>query len=611
MDIYIHTDIVVEIITKLNLFFLQIQFCGNSCKDVNDRYFLTFGAVFVCLGAVAFVQLCLCIWGEHSRRKCSSLTNAYKFTIQKFLYFLIICATVVRGTYYLTKWRASDGATSELWLVYYPLLLTSFSLIVGLWAEDLVSRLYNGMFALIILTTVVFFLIYGVEVYFKFHGAESVLYDGLDAAQVHMSRTGLIAQACLQLFIVLFLILDGLKQLWMDKVSVPGLNLYDIGFRLVEFGVALWFPCVLWNCFRPEELWVLNPRRIFKQLSIDCHASESDLLIPKKQTSYGATEAHDTDLGDCWICYDNDRQDAGALIKPCKCRGDVSTVHHGCLKKWLAECVEAGHDFKCKICGKHYKLERGWVWQPNGVSSAECLKTLACLFVILGCPAAAILIANHLHEDNHKLLVIGGTICIEVFAIRIFASSILLVYKKMRLAGTKILGTVMSPIDPSDCPRNVDVTSSKRRTRTQSAPETEREVVLEVYKADASSICSSSDISNNDGCTEVTVQQRLEKVSDNCNAQGNSKNTTCCDDQNPFGKESLQNSDSSNDGRSFNADIEYQSSFADQSTDLFENLDNVLQDSVTFYDHHDYVFDSPWKASERESLSQIHLHDDK
>ena len=24
----------------------------------------------------------------------------------------------------------------------------------------------------------------------------------------------------------------------------------------------MWFPCVLWNCIRPEQLWALNPKKI-------------------------------------------------------------------------------------------------------------------------------------------------------------------------------------------------------------------------------------------------------------------------------------------------------------------------------------------------------------
>jgi hypothetical protein len=40
---------------------------------------------------------------------------------------------------------------------------------------------------------------------------------------------------------------------------------------------------------------------------------------------------------DCWICYDPERTDAGDLIQPCQCKGDVASVHHECLRKWLME----------------------------------------------------------------------------------------------------------------------------------------------------------------------------------------------------------------------------------------------------------------------------------
>jgi hypothetical protein len=46
----------------------------------------------------------------------------------------------------------------------------------------------------------------------------------------------------------------------------------------------------------------------------------------------------DDDKGpDCWICYDPDRSDAGPMIHPCDCRGDVGAVHHDCLRRWLVE----------------------------------------------------------------------------------------------------------------------------------------------------------------------------------------------------------------------------------------------------------------------------------
>lgn len=40
---------------------------------------------------------------------------------------------------------------------------------------------------------------------------------------------------------------------------------------------------------------------------------------------------------DCWICYDSERNEP--LIQPCKCTGDVSSVHHDCLRRWLVEVI--------------------------------------------------------------------------------------------------------------------------------------------------------------------------------------------------------------------------------------------------------------------------------
>ena len=46
-------------------------------------------------------------------------------------------------------------------------------------------------------------------------------------------------------------------------------NAFDVVFRIVELAVMLWFPCVLWNCIRPEQLWILNPSKILKKIDIE------------------------------------------------------------------------------------------------------------------------------------------------------------------------------------------------------------------------------------------------------------------------------------------------------------------------------------------------------
>ena len=43
---------------------------------------------------------------------------------------------------------------------------------------------------------------------------------------------------------------------------------------------------------------------------------------------------------DCWICYDVNRKDAGPMIFPCQCKGDVAAAHQECLKRWLMEVTQ-------------------------------------------------------------------------------------------------------------------------------------------------------------------------------------------------------------------------------------------------------------------------------
>ena len=161
-------------------------------------------------------------------------------------------------------------------------------------------------------------------------------------------------------------------------------NTHDIVFRTIEIGVALWFPCVLWNCIRPEQLWCLNPKKILERFpplrdniaatttdikprkshrndSESSNSSTTDgayiifiyfyyliilLLIrqKKKKMNFFFLKfpiffyPDDEDKGpDCWICYDPDRNDCGPMIHPCDCRGDVGAVHHDCLRRWLVE----------------------------------------------------------------------------------------------------------------------------------------------------------------------------------------------------------------------------------------------------------------------------------
>lgn len=111
------------------------------------------------------------------------------------------------------------------------------------------------------------------------------------------------------------------------QVPINSRNLHNIVFRLVEIGVAIWFPAVLWNCIQPSELWILNPRKLlakFDQQRNEESVTEANTAEEKAKEAF-------LEKRECWICYDSDKKET--LIQPCDCTGDVSSVHHECLRR--------------------------------------------------------------------------------------------------------------------------------------------------------------------------------------------------------------------------------------------------------------------------------------
>ena len=165
--------------------------------------------------------------------------------------------------------------------------------------------------------------------------------------------------------------------LLLSRVPVYSRNWHDIVFRLAEVGVALWFPCCLWNSMAPEQLWILNPRKLLTR-QIDpvaggsgCGAGTAE--APADPSTSANAEEGQSFLAkkDCWICYDTDKPEP--LIQPCKCIGDVSSVHHECLRRWLVDsCANSDAVLKCKVCDSPYEIERS-----NRYTSVVCTMMLA------------------------------------------------------------------------------------------------------------------------------------------------------------------------------------------------------------------------------------------
>ncbi|RWS29522.1 uncharacterized protein B4U80_01252 [Leptotrombidium deliense] len=506
----------------------QVEYSGGACDNPNLRYYIAFSTV-------------LCIKSEYARLKPRSITRAFRITIQKALYFFVFVATGLRGFYFSSPDKVAVRWADSLMSAYYPVILSSSSLIVCFWAElfhlhdvsaerpgflsksftgfilfnvisyslflaELVllqfsdasdisksffSSIFNSIYALLMLVVIVFFLIYGVEVYFKVRGA---FIQGeacsADTSQLQQSRFGLVSQALLLSVTVIFIFSDVLGSFWKEKVPVISRNTHQIMFRVVELAVALWYPCAFWNCMRPEKLWILNPRRILKKEgsgveSCSIEDRESQSLFDDKQTITSDLSGSSRSVRECWICYDTERTDAGSLIQPCSCKGDVSVVHHECLKQWLIESSSNPETVKCKVCKEMYKVQKGEIWLPSGLTIGHWFQTAAVLCIMCIAIGGAYLMIRTFEHVYIRTVSVGCAILAEYICLRLLGFNMLSAYQRAKFSAVKIKGRKLEDFEcesnlnpslmytvsdaipgesvPSDCVKDLDGTSTVNR----------------------------------------------------------------------------------------------------------------------------------------------------
>ncbi|CAG0917605.1 unnamed protein product [Notodromas monacha] len=593
--------------------FCEVEFGGDACQEPNRNYFIAFASIFYVMCAVSMGQLLVYTWAEFQRMKAPSFRIVFRPTVQKSLYFIIFLASALRAAYFSAQDTASSCWASSLLGAYYAVLLTGSSLIVCFWAEvfhlpgmrcerprflgkstmgflafngitytlllvevvvlhmtpDEATQLYlvqifNSGYAVLMFIVVIFFLIYGVEVYFKVRGGflrhtraarlnrkqssrvlmrkkkkhseadetaanpeelselksttetaavaspsfielpvtpipavQTALEEmnkvplvklSLDSNQLQQSRFGLVFQAVILLATVCFLLSDILGDFWKDKVPVVSRNWHAVVFRLLELAAALWFPCVLWNCIRPDELWILNPKKIIKfvpnptrfnarSICRNGASFDSDVFAGWEDEVNGPTagskdsEVAKADRSDgeveCWICYD---ADAGPLIHPCNCRGGVGAVHHDCLKRWLVELAGAVNleeqQLCCRVCGAAYQVEvqapgahqlllrSGSVLVGGGCDGRHWAQK-AGMVVAMVSASAGTWAAFQLPEATTwiKLSVTGFAAIVYYVCLRFMGFSVFKAYYEARVRGIKILDAAspqLAPQSPCD-----------------------------------------------------------------------------------------------------------------------------------------------------------------
>lgn len=501
----------------------EIRFAGDYCDGPNLPYHAGIGGVFLLIALVCAVQLLMCIVSEYQRLKTPTFLRACKITTQKVLYFITFLASLLRGAYFTSPNNFKHGWSSSLVSAYYPLLMSGSSLIVCFWAEvfhlpgiqwekphflsksflgfltfNIISyslllaevlttqlvqppledqsyytHIFNGCYAVLLFIVVVFFLIYGVEVYFKLRGGfikSRVQLAGAEGeplncnefeprinnSQLHQSRVGLLSHAFMLIIIVGFLFSETLSEFWKTKVPIKSRNWHDVIFRVVEIGVAVWFPAVLWNCISPGELWILNPQKLLAKL--DQTSWENS---PTNDQTTSETETF-VDKRECWICYDADKTEP--LIEPCACIGDVSSVHHDCLRRWLIESSSCSTEIlRCKVCDQPYNVHatEKLNWE-KGFTAYHWASTAVIVTCLCASVAAAWTVIQLIEDPYIRMLSASLAVMVIYICIKFLGQNTVTAYQRAKVGSlnignhvTTISGTVtvdlkLSPNQPQN-----------------------------------------------------------------------------------------------------------------------------------------------------------------
>lgn len=321
--------------------------------------------------------------------------------------------------------------------------------------------IFNTCYAVLLFIVVVFFLIYGVEVFFKVRGGfliEECLYSGrsdetrrlfrdghgqlflstnsVNTSQLHQSRFGLLSQAVMMIAIILYLSSGIIGEYLQIKFPVHKRNWMNLVFRTAEIGVALWFPCVLWNSMSPEQLWILNPYRLIKTREVEITKSRGEEGTEREN---GEVSERISLKGpdDCWICYDPMREDAGPIIQPCFCKGDVRNVHHNCLLNWLME--KPGRK-DCRVCGAEYRMTQGSkIISPSRFAAAQDWKLVVFLVTLgLSSVIAACVTVKLVRNTIYKAMAVGIALLVMYVCIKIFCHKMLEAYNRAKISSLRI-----------------------------------------------------------------------------------------------------------------------------------------------------------------------------
>jgi len=205
----------------------------------------------------------------------------------------------------------------------------------------------------------------------------------------------------------------------------------------------------------------LNPTKILKRLDITPALEANEKSLRTDEAAPVKTIDNDWDKKDeCWICYDNDRTDAGPVIQPCNCKGDVGAVHHECLKRWLIESANNPSALICKVCQTAYQVEKKtqvWSQLNSALSLRQRIQMVGLIMVIWGAIGGAITIIKLYQDSGLRLLAVGVALLIVYICCRFLGLNTVLAYQRCKVSTFKIV----SHRSPSELESFPSVTEEK------------------------------------------------------------------------------------------------------------------------------------------------------
>lgn len=202
----------------------------------------------------------------------------------------------------------------------------------------------------------------------------------------------------------------------------------------MEVGVALWFPCCLWNSMAPEQLWILNPRKLLtRQIDpVPSTSNEPASVLEEENSTFIVRKLPKRD--ECWICYDLDKDEP--LIQPCRCKGDVSSVHRECLQRWLVESFaqcQNEKELKCKVCDSPYEIERGKrLYWDRGFTVRHWVKTIIIITIMCSTFAVAWVMITLYTKPIVRVITIGFSVIIGYVCVKLLSENTVDAYQRAK-----------------------------------------------------------------------------------------------------------------------------------------------------------------------------------